>query len=58
VHQRERADDDQVRAFIRNAIRKQQDLSHTRLLREFRASGRACEQKRFRDLFALEAGNP
>lgn len=58
VHRRERTDDDQVRAFIREAIRKKQDVSHTRLLREFRGSGRACEQKRFRDLFALETGNP
>lgn len=57
VHQRERMDDDQVRSFIREAMRKKQKVSHTGLLRELRASGRACEQKRFRELFALESGN-
>lgn len=57
VHQRERMDDDQVRAFIREAMHKKQNVSHTRLLREFRASGHACEQKRFRELFALETRN-
>lgn len=52
---RTRGDDAQVRAFIRSALRRDDDATHTRLLREYRASGHACEQRRFRDLFKEEA---
>ena len=49
--QRERATDDEVMNFIRASLRKQANLSHSRLLRIFRTTGRACEQGRFKDLF-------
>jgi hypothetical protein len=45
------ATDDDVKSFIRDALRREPTLKHTRLLREFRTAGRACEQSRFRDLF-------
>lgn len=54
--QRSRSDDDEVRKFIRQALRSSDSNSHTRLLREYRASGRACEQTRFRELFLAERG--
>lgn len=43
--------DDEVLAFIRMRLDGDPVLSHTRLLRELRESGRACEQGRFRRLF-------
>ena len=43
--------DEQVRAFIRRALRTQRELSCTRALRSLRDGGRACEQKRFRELY-------
>ena len=43
--------DSAVRNFIRLSIRKRPKVGHTPLLRELRASGNACEQKRFRQLF-------
>ena len=48
------ATDDEVRAFIRAAVRSDGDITHTRLLREFRSAQRACEQTRFAALFRLE----
>ncbi len=51
---RERSDDDDVRQFIRRELRHDVAAAHTRLLRAYRASGRACEQGRFRDLFMTE----
>jgi hypothetical protein len=51
---RERSDDAPVQNFIREALRQDAAASHTRLLREYRASGRACEQGRFRELFMIE----
>jgi len=44
-------DDDQVRDFIRKALKVDRTLRHTPLLRSLRAIGRACEQKRFRALW-------
>lgn len=43
--------DEEVKSFIRAALRADSRAKHSRLLREYRASGRACEQSRFRDLF-------
>jgi hypothetical protein len=43
--------DDEVLTFIRTRLSGDPKLSHTRLLRELRESGRACEQGRFRRLF-------
>lgn len=49
--------DDEVRAFIRAELGRGPKLTHTRLLRVLRSGGRACEQKRFRELFREEASN-
>lgn len=43
--------DDDVLAFIRTHLATDPKASHTGLLRQLRASGRACEQSRFRQLF-------
>lgn len=47
--------DEQVKEFVRAALKKDPAAKHSRLLREFRADGRACEQSRFRDLFQAVA---
>ena len=43
--------DDEVREFIENHLRSGDRVTHSRLLREFRSSGYACEQRRFAQLF-------
>jgi len=43
--------DDEVLTFIKSRLASEPKLGHTRLLRELRESGRACEQRRFRGLF-------
>jgi len=43
--------DAQVLTFVRKQIRRDATVTHSRLLRELRAAGLACEQHRFRDLF-------
>lgn len=43
--------DDDVLRFIRSKVGTDAKVSHTRLLRELRDSGQACEQGRFRRLF-------
>jgi hypothetical protein len=43
--------DEEVVAFVRSRLASDPRLGHTRLLRELRESGRACEQGRFRRLF-------
>jgi hypothetical protein len=43
--------DEEVIAFIRERVVVNPKASHTRLLRELRESGQACEQGRFRRLF-------
>ena len=48
---RDALDDDEVRGFIRDALVANPRVARTTLLRELRASGRACEQKRFKGLF-------
>ena len=48
--------DDEVRSFIKHEITKirssSQKARHTPLLRKLRDQGKACEQSRFRRLFA------
>lgn len=44
--------DDEVLTFIKSRIASEPSVGHTRLLRELRESGRACEQGRFRRLFS------
>jgi hypothetical protein len=51
VNERQRMTDDEVRRFIIENLSKQSRPTATSLLRELRNSGRACEQKRFKDLF-------
>lgn len=48
---REAMTDADVIAFIRGRLGTEGKVSHTRLLRELRESGRACEQGRFRRIF-------
>lgn len=48
--------DDEVKTFIRRALGADHKAKHSRLLRELRASGRACEQSRFKELFQQVAG--
>lgn len=48
---RERHGDDDVRAFIIKALDENPKMGWTKLLREWRNSGHACEQKRFRGLY-------
>jgi hypothetical protein len=55
VHQdRRRCSDAEVAIFIRTRLRTDPSLSHSRLLRDFRDDGYACEQSRFAALFATE----
>jgi hypothetical protein len=49
---REPKSDSDVTNFIARALRRDPSVTHTRLLREFRTQGMACEQGRFRQLFA------
>lgn len=51
VYDRTPSTDDRVAAFIERAIRRDPSVSHTPLLRAFRAAGNQCEQRRFRTLF-------
>lgn len=51
VYERVPSTDNQVAAFIRRALRRTPTARHTPLLREYRASGRQCEQSRFRMIF-------
>lgn len=50
-HNRDLADDDTIRTFIRHRIATDERATHSGLLREWRRAGRACEQGRFRQLF-------
>ncbi len=55
-YNRRTVSDTQVRSFIRKRLRSEAETSHTRLLREFRDSGSACEQGRFAAIFRNEVG--
>ena len=48
--------DYQVKRFIKRELRSAPGLSCTRALRVLRDGGRACEQKRFKNLFREVAG--
>ena len=48
--------DDEIVAFIRHNHALNPDCSRTRLLRLLRDEGKACEQKRFADLYASTIG--
>lgn len=50
-YDRKPATDEQIRKFLRKQISSVAPVSHTRLLREWRGAGHACEQGRFRELF-------
>lgn len=54
IYNRRPASDTEVRAFIRGRLKTDPGASHTRLLRDFRDEGRACEQGRFAALFRAE----
>jgi hypothetical protein len=43
--------DDQVKKFISAALDADPKAKHSRLLRDYREGGSACEQSRFRKLF-------
>ncbi len=51
TYNRKPLSDEEVKRFIRERLRTDPGARHTRLLRALRESGRACEQKRFRNLF-------
>lgn len=51
VYDRAPSTDYEVAAFIKRALRCAPTARHTPLLREYRASGRQCEQRRFRMIF-------
>jgi len=53
-YDRRQRSDAEVANFIRTRLRRDPSLSHSRLLRQFRDAGNACEQSRFASLFALE----
>lgn len=44
--------DSEVSSFIRTALKRVPNASRSKLLEEFRKSGKACEQKRFGELYA------
>ena len=49
--QRKPVSDEDVREYVRKALRENAKSRHTTLLRLYRESGYACEQKRFGRLF-------
>lgn len=51
VHDRKPMTDDDLRSFIRAEFKKNARAKHSPLLRLLRDSGRACEQKRFAEIF-------
>ena len=51
VYDRERLDQDAVKAYIENAYKHNPAVTKTSLLRRFRDDGLACEQKRFGEIF-------
>ncbi|MCG8917394.1 hypothetical protein L6E12_16535 [Actinokineospora sp. PR83] len=48
--------DAEIKKFIRVSVAEQHDISRTRLHRLLRDSGRACEQKRFANLYSETMG--
>lgn len=56
-YERQAATDDEVLQFMQTRIAADPHSSHSRLLREWRGAGRACEQSRFRALFRQLQGH-
>ena len=56
LYTRKPAVDDAVREYIRQGLQTNPKATHTRLLREYRQMGQACEQGRFRALFMSVRG--
>jgi hypothetical protein len=54
----EMATDVEVHDYVRNELRRDSSLSASAMLAAFRASGRACEQGRFRRLFSDSVSRP
>jgi hypothetical protein len=50
-YERTTVEDDEVRRFVLDQLRKDSRTTHSRSLREFRSTGHACEQSRFRRIF-------
>lgn len=50
-YDRKRCPDAEVANYIRNRLKIEHSISHSRLLRDFRDDGFACEQSRFAELF-------
>lgn len=55
-HNRKPMTDDEVITFVRQQTASQPGISRTRLLRQLRAEGRACEQSRFANLYIKTVG--
>jgi hypothetical protein len=55
-YERRPSSDAEVRSYIRARRKVDPAVTHTRLLREFRAEDHACEQGRFKALFQAETG--
>ncbi|MGF0177276.1 hypothetical protein ACQF36_44565 [Streptomyces sp. Marseille-Q5077] len=55
-HNRKAMTDDDVIAFIRQRTASQPGVSRTRLLRQLRDEGQACEQSRFANLYIRTMG--
>lgn len=48
--------DTEIKEFIRTSVAKEPGISRTRLHRQLRTSGRACEQRRFASLYSETMG--
>ncbi|WP_330340140.1 hypothetical protein [Streptomyces sp. NBC_00557] len=55
-HNRKPMTDDEIITFVRQQTASQPGISRTRLLRQLRAEGRACEQSRFANLYIKTVG--
>jgi len=57
IPKRNKATDMEVNSFIMKSLSAHKSQSYTPLLQSFRKSGRACEVKRFRDIFKSTIGS-
>jgi hypothetical protein len=57
THDRKRLDDEEIRRHIRESLRGDPRITHSRLLRSLRDKGLACEQSRFASLFREVRGD-
>ena len=51
VYDRKPGSDDEVKAFVQEQLAADPNAKRTRLLAEWRKSGRACEQSRFKAIY-------